>query len=119
MNMFWKGAGILSEMALISLLTTYSLTGPVSAQFPPQPQGITYLQSKFHENVTISFKEVSLKTLVSLGLWRICFLLTRVTKPGLCETTPGVKSYAGYVHLPPNFLDDMSDVDIQNYPINT
>lgn len=42
-----------------------------------------------------------------------------MTKPGLCETTPGVKSYAGYVHLPPNFLDDMSEVDAQNYPINT
>lgn len=119
MTMFWNGARILSEMAMISMLTTYSLTGPVSAQFPPEPQGITYLQSKFHENVTISFKEVGLKPLVSLGLGGICFLLTRVTQPGLCETTPGVKSYAGYVHLPANFLDDMSDVDAQNYPINT
>ncbi|KAL8801144.1 MAG: hypothetical protein Q9182_004649 [Xanthomendoza sp. 2 TL-2023] len=38
-------------------------------------------------------------------------------QPGICETTPGVKSYAGYVHLPPNTLDD---VDVtQNYTINT
>lgn len=30
----------------------------VEAQFPPQPEGLTVLKSKFHENVTISFKEV-------------------------------------------------------------
>ncbi|KAH6847317.1 Alpha/Beta hydrolase protein [Chaetomium sp. MPI-CAGE-AT-0009] len=35
--------------------------------------------------------------------------------PGICETTPGVKSYSGYVHLPPNFLEDGD----QDYPINT
>ncbi|KAK4032356.1 Alpha/Beta hydrolase protein [Parachaetomium inaequale] len=62
------------------------------AQFPPKREGITVVQSKFHENVSISFKE-----------------------PGICETTPGVKSYSGYVHLPPNFLEDGD----QDYPINT
>ena len=30
----------------------------VAAQFPPKPEGITVLKSKFHENVTISFKQV-------------------------------------------------------------
>ncbi|KAK1759981.1 serine carboxypeptidase [Echria macrotheca] len=63
-----------------------------AAQFPPPPEGVTVLKSKFHENVTISFKE-----------------------PHICETTPGVKSYSGYVHLPPGFLDGES----QDYPINT
>ncbi|GAB1317110.1 Lysosomal protective protein [Madurella fahalii] len=62
------------------------------AQFPPKREGITVLQSKFHENVNISFKE-----------------------PGICETTPGVKSYSGYVHLPPHFLGH----EDQDYPINT
>jgi carboxypeptidase D len=38
-------------------------------------------------------------------------------QPGLCETTPGVKSFAGYVHLPANTLTDVN-VD-QPYPINT
>lgn len=38
-------------------------------------------------------------------------------QPGICETTPGVKSYAGYVHLPPGTLTDVN-LD-QNYPINT
>lgn len=29
-----------------------------AAQFPPTPEGLTVLKSKFHENVTISYKEV-------------------------------------------------------------
>lgn len=70
--------------------------GLAFAQFPPKPSGITVIQSKFHENVTISFKE-----------------------PLICETTPGVKSYSGYVHLPPGFLDDGPNSEKQDYPINT
>ncbi|KFY09286.1 hypothetical protein V491_08278 [Pseudogymnoascus sp. VKM F-3775] len=38
--------------------------------------------------------------------------------PGICETTPGVKSYSGYVHLPPGLLSDISGEN-QDYPINT
>ncbi|RDW63714.1 hypothetical protein BP6252_11259 [Coleophoma cylindrospora] len=58
------------------------------AQFPPTPEGVAILKSKFHEN------------------------------PGICETTPGVKSYSGYVHLPPGLLSDIAGED-QPYPINT
>ncbi|KAK3060745.1 hypothetical protein LTS18_007783 [Coniosporium uncinatum] len=50
--------------------------------------------SKFGDGVTISYKE-----------------------PGLCETTPNVRSYSGYVHLPPGALADLN-VN-QSYPINT
>ena len=32
--------------------------GFTAAQFPPSPEGVTYVKSKFHENVTLSFKEV-------------------------------------------------------------
>lgn len=40
-----------------------------------------------------------------------------IVQPGICETTPGVKSYSGYVHLP---LGTLSDVNVQQpYPINT
>jgi carboxypeptidase C (cathepsin A) len=39
------------------------------------------------------------------------------TQPGICETTPGVKSYAGYVHLPAGTLGDLNEA--QAYPINT
>ncbi|KAB5522165.1 carboxypeptidase C [Coniochaeta sp. 2T2.1] len=67
----------------------------VSAQFPPQPEGLKKLKSRFHENVTISYKQ-----------------------PHICETTPGVKSYSGYVHLPAGFLDD-GHGDTHHYPINT
>jgi hypothetical protein len=41
-------------------------------RFPPKPEGVTVVKSKSHHGVTISYKE-----------------------PGLCETTPGVKTYAG------------------------
>ena len=39
------------------------------------------------------------------------------SQPGICETTKGVKSYAGYVHLPPRTLGDLGEK--QTYPINT
>jgi hypothetical protein len=45
-------------------------------------------------------------------------LIIRMFQPGICETTPGVKSYSGYVHLPAGFLDDGSG-QVQNYPVNT
>jgi carboxypeptidase C (cathepsin A) len=44
-------------------------------------------------------------------------LITDSVKPGICETTSGVKSYAGYVHLSPGVVNDLG-VD-QNYSINT
>lgn len=34
------------------------IIGLAGAQFPPKPEGVTVLKSKFHENVTISYKEV-------------------------------------------------------------
>lgn len=37
-----------------------ALVSPVLTQgLPPTPEGVTVLKSKFHENVTISYKEVS------------------------------------------------------------
>ncbi|KAJ3553261.1 hypothetical protein NPX13_g10925 [Xylaria arbuscula] len=74
------------------------------AQFPPTPEGVTVIESKFGNGVTISYKEV-----------RDCFHSSE--EPGLCETTEGVKSYAGYVHLPPGTLEDLGEP--QDYPINT
>lgn len=40
-------------------LALVGLVGLATAQFPPTPEGIKVLKSKFHENVTISYKEVS------------------------------------------------------------
>lgn len=48
-----------SLAALVRLLPLLSLSTGAVAQFPPPREGITLLRSKFHENVTISFKEVS------------------------------------------------------------
>lgn len=36
-----------------------ALIAPVVGQFPPTPEGLIVLKSKFNENITISFKEVS------------------------------------------------------------
>lgn len=36
----------------------------------------------------------------------------------ICETTEGVRSYTGYVHLPPGALNDTGDSH-QNFPINS
>ncbi|MCJ1310356.1 hypothetical protein MMC25_004020 [Agyrium rufum] len=80
------------QMLAVTALAGFSTLA--SAQyFPPTPEGQTILKSKFHEGVTISYKE-----------------------PGICETTPGVKSYAGYIHMPPHTADGAGGY--QDYDIN-
>ncbi|CAK3839225.1 Carboxypeptidase S1 B [Lecanosticta acicola] len=79
------------SLAYLIVLTTAYLA---LAQFPRKPQGITTIQSKFDKNVVIDYKEND-----------------------ICETTPGVKSYSGYVRLPPDTLKPLG-VN-QTYPINT
>lgn len=78
-----------------------ALVGPGAAQFPPPREGVTWVQSQHHPGVRISYKE-----------------------PHVCETTPGVRSYSGYVHLPPGAMDDDTTTTTgattqQDYPINT
>lgn len=80
-------------MHLNSLLAV-ALTQLVQAQFPPPREGVKYVQSKHHENITISYKN-----------------------PHICETTPGVKQYSGYLHLPPNSVNETGES--QNFPINS
>lgn len=72
----------------------FNLLALAHCQFPPTPENVTTIKSKFSNGVSISYKE-----------------------PGLCETTPGVRSYSGYVHFPPNSLTDADEY--QNYSINT
>ncbi|KAJ5933777.1 Carboxypeptidase S1 [Penicillium verhagenii] len=79
----------------MKLLAAACLAGVTTAQyFPSPPEGLKVVNSKHEEGVKISYKQ-----------------------PGICETTPGVKSYSGYIHLPPGTLND-EHVD-QNYSINT
>ena len=42
--------------------------------------------------------------------------VTFASQPGICETTEGVRSYSGYVHMPPYTVDE--EGESQNYPIN-
>lgn len=87
--------------------TVACLFGLASSQyFPPTPEGTTLVISTFGENITISYKEVSQVSLTSQS--SLIFAQTFI-----CETTPGVRSFSGYVHLPPN--PTMS----RDYPINT
>lgn len=44
-------------MTVFALLALF-LRG-ATCQFPPKPQGITVLESRFHNDVKISYKEVS------------------------------------------------------------
>ncbi|CAH0054895.1 unnamed protein product [Clonostachys solani] len=76
------------------LSVAIGFAGFATAQFPPKPEGQKILRSKLHENVTITYKE-----------------------PNICEPSSSARSYAGYVHLPPGFLDDV-DGEKQDYPIN-
>lgn len=80
--------------AATRLLAATALAGLGAAQFPPPREGLTWVRSKHHPGITISYKE-----------------------PHICETTPGVKSYSGYVHLPPGSIDEEGET--QAYPINT
>ncbi|KAK3202465.1 hypothetical protein GRF29_161g1284583 [Pseudopithomyces chartarum] len=82
-----------SKFALVGALG--ALSGVTIAQFPPTPSGVTVLQSQVEEGARISFKGND-----------------------VCETTEGVKSYSGYIHLPAGALDELG-VRNQTYEINT
>ncbi|CAK1357690.1 unnamed protein product [Cercospora beticola] len=74
-------------------LVLFALLSPTTAQFPAKPIGVKVLESRFGEGITISYKEND-----------------------ICETTPGVRSYSGHVHLPPGTAALGQG---QDYPINT
>ncbi|RMZ16090.1 hypothetical protein D0862_01388 [Hortaea werneckii] len=80
---------------------------------------IKVLRSKFDNNVTISYKEVYFPNSLIKVLLGKC-LETDIDpnkQTDICETTPGVHSYAGYVNLPPGSLADLGEAN--DYPINT
>ncbi|KAH8168907.1 serine carboxypeptidase domain-containing protein [Sarocladium implicatum] len=76
------------------ILAPLAFGSTVLAQaFVPPPQGLTEVFSEKFPGANITYKEVN----------------------GICETTKGVKSYSGYVHLPKDFIPDAkswsADVD--------
>ncbi|KAH9872869.1 hypothetical protein J1614_005263 [Plenodomus biglobosus] len=79
-----------TALSAVGFLTSFTY-----AQFPPTPVGVTVLDSQLEAGVRISYKEND-----------------------LCETTEGVRSFSGYVHLPAEALADLG-VRNQTYEINT
>ncbi|RMZ85375.1 hypothetical protein DV737_g771, partial [Chaetothyriales sp. CBS 132003] len=77
-----------------SLISAFlAVLAVASAQyFPPPPENVTKVNGL--DGAYVSFKATD-----------------------ICETTPGVKSYAGYVHLPPGTTNDLGVY--QNFTINT
>ncbi|EUC41561.1 hypothetical protein COCMIDRAFT_40298 [Bipolaris oryzae ATCC 44560] len=84
---------VLCSLPLLGV--TLLLTALVYAQFPPTPRDVKVVESQLEEGVRISYKETK-----------------------LCETTEGVRSFSGYVHLPAGALADLGVQD-QTYEINT
>src|SRR5947207_14995044 len=84
----------------------------VGQYFPPTPQGVTTVKSRFNNGVTLSYKQVGYPVLLFIFIQ-----LISIFQPGICETTDGVKSFSGYVTLPMNTLADVQE--LQNYTINT
>ncbi|KIW32326.1 uncharacterized protein PV07_03880 [Cladophialophora immunda] len=79
----------MKQLAVLALLAVL----PISlAQFPQAPTGLDIITSKVNPQVKISYKETD-----------------------ICETTHGVKSYSGYVHLPGSLLSDVGGFDINTY----
>ncbi|KAJ9604470.1 hypothetical protein H2200_011306 [Cladophialophora chaetospira] len=70
------------------------LAGLVHGQFPSPPNDLEVIVSTLNPDVKLSYKQV---------------------QPELCETTPGVNTFSGYVHLPQSALSDISF----NFDINT
>ena len=88
----------------------FSLCGLSLAQFPTAPTDTMVVTSELNPLVQLSYKQVSISMLY---LWVV---LTCISKTDLCETTPGVKSFSGYVHLPQSALTDLSvDFDIHTF----
>jgi carboxypeptidase C (cathepsin A) len=85
----------------------------VLAQFPATPQGVTVLESQIEQGIKISYKEVRTRTAHLLFV-----IADQGAQNDLCETTEGVRSYSGYVHLPAGALADLG-VPNQTYEINT
>ena len=75
-----------------SLFVILEFTAISYAQYPPKPTGLTSLKSKLQPGVSISYKQSH-----------------------ICETTPGVKPYSGYVHLPTSVLTDVGDYNISTF----
>src|ERR1700677_3480707 len=62
------------------------------AQFPATPNDLTSLNSKLDPEVKITYKQTH-----------------------ICETSPGIKAYSGYVYLPAEALSGVADYSISTF----
>lgn len=107
--MAWSWARALSLFAL-SVSSAFG-------QFPPRPENVTVVNSRFHAGIEISYREAGELLSNRLSSKPCCWKTDSNSFTGVCETTPGVKSYSGYVHLPSSALNETEED--QFYPINT
>ena len=103
---------------LLSALCIFDLSLAQST-FPPQPVGLTEVVSKKFPGASFSYKQVSRPdpwpSTQSPNTYR-----RPTDKPpqtSICETTPGVKAWSGYVHMPQDVLNKVPDVHV-TYDIN-
>ncbi|KAI9832744.1 MAG: hypothetical protein M1826_001303 [Phylliscum demangeonii] len=75
-----RAASVALSLLLSALVPDATALRPVRRQLPVDPTGVQTITSP--SNVTIRYKEPG--------------------KEGVCETTPGVNSYAGYIDLAPD-----------------
>ena len=92
---FFTSLSIMLFPTFSSLLPALALA-TYPSNFPPGPQGLTTIDSPAGGGVSISYKQVLRDRPPTLSPSLI------LLQADICETTPGVKSYSGYVHLPPN-----------------
>ncbi|KAL3472833.1 alpha/beta-hydrolase [Aspergillus californicus] len=79
-------------MGLCYFLYNFILLGLASAQFPPQPTGLTTIESNILPGVNITYKEVP---------------------ANICNAS--AKTYAGYINFPANSMPDAA----QGFPIHS
>jgi hypothetical protein len=93
---------------LLSLTVFVLHTILALAQFPPPLNGITSIKSNLQPGVEITYKEVYETKM------HLVFRLLNIYQTHICETTSGVRSFSGFVHLPASVLGE-----IGNYSIST
>ncbi|KAI9650782.1 hypothetical protein NHQ30_000813 [Ciborinia camelliae] len=82
---------ILHLLRSIAIFTVFIFT---IEGLPPRLEELSYVHSKHDLGIYVNY-----------------------TSPGICETTPGVKSYSGYIHLPKEVLGKLGPS--QSYDVNT
>jgi hypothetical protein len=73
---------------LAEILTLFVLIVATFAQFPPEPEGITTLKSKFGDGVSISYKQVLLLHPPNIISFANCYRVLSVRR--LPESSPSL-----------------------------